>query len=385
MIEQLDIRTLSFITVIFCNFFGIGLIVFDRKQSLFKGIFSIGLGMIFLGSGFLLMSFRDVTSDFVSVVFANISILFGVYLITDGLFKFRGYKGKLNYIGKAPLIFSSIFIIYYSYIEPNINARSFIASVYFAIQYPICAAALLFDIPKTDKKPYILTATTLITIAIFFVFRAIFTLNELPIESFMRSGLVHSMAFVAILLSVISLGFGIVWITTGLLQERLINLIRVDSLTNVLNRRGLEEAILKVSTLMIREEKPLSVIMVDIDHFKKVNDTYGHQIGDDILIQFSALLQSRVRKSDIVARYGGEEFLIVLPNTHSRSATLLAQKLCRRVETHDFESHSQHIEITASFGISTSQEAINWEKLVSRADEALYKAKQNGRNRVELI
>lgn len=202
----------------------------------------------------------------------------------------------------------------------------------------------------------------------------------------MSAGTVHAFAIINIQLITITLGFGIVWIVNALLQEELKNLARVDSLTGVRNRRGLDDIVHKIVAQMKRDKAPLSMIMVDIDHFKKVNDTYGHQVGDAVLKQFALLLKKNIRSNDVLSRYGGEEFAILLPNTESKSACIAAEKLRAATETYPFRSEDKIVlKVTASFGVSSFLSQINWEELVSYSDEALYRAKSNGRNRIEYM
>ncbi|NPA88547.1 MAG: diguanylate cyclase [Epsilonproteobacteria bacterium] len=153
--------------------------------------------------------------------------------------------------------------------------------------------------------------------------------------------------------------------------------IQKDPLTGVYNRNILEK-ILKENI-----NKNICVIFADIDHFKKINDTYGHQFGDTVLQTFAQILKNSLRKNDIIVRYGGEEFLIYIQNVESiKYAQKIAEQLRKVVENFDFNGKK----ITASFGVCckyiSSKES--FEELIKNADKALYKAKNNGRNRVEV-
>ena len=128
--------------------------------------------------------------------------------------------------------------------------------------------------------------------------------------------------------------------------------------------------------------------MMDIDHFKKINDRYGHMTGDEVLKAIGVILKSNTRSADITARFGGEEFVVLLPETTQEAARGTAEKLRTAVEHHRFTSLDRTpIQVTASFGISCLDEAVNiksdaTERIVKMADDALYQAKQAGRNRV---
>jgi len=157
-----------------------------------------------------------------------------------------------------------------------------------------------------------------------------------------------------------------------------------DGLTGVLNRKAFEERLTAEVARAGRYELPLSLAMLDIDFFKKVNDTYGHQAGDACLVHVAGLARTETRESDIVARYGGEEFVIVMPHTRIEDARLLAERLRRRVEASRIESGGNTIACTVSIGIAGSDgsQPIDAKALLGQADAALYRAKDSGRNRV---
>ncbi len=165
---------------------------------------------------------------------------------------------------------------------------------------------------------------------------------------------------------------------------KLIEQATIDPLTKVYNRRAMEEFATKILANAKRYNQTLSVIITDIDHFKSVNDRYGHPAGDALLQRFADILKSNIRGEDILARYGGEEFLFLLPNCDLHSATFLAEKLRVKVEeSQTLLGNGLSLSITASFGITSAQgENIIWSQIVSHADDALYQAKKQGRNRV---
>lgn len=154
-----------------------------------------------------------------------------------------------------------------------------------------------------------------------------------------------------------------------------------DTLTGAWNRRRFEEAVEMEIHRAARECRPLSLMMVDIDHFKKVNDSFGHQAGDRVLVELATLLKDSVRKSDSVTRWGGEEFVVMLPNTGADAAVALANRIRRRIETQVFTAAGR---VTASFGVAEFVALESWQGWLRRSDEALYRAKERGRNRVEL-
>lgn len=160
-----------------------------------------------------------------------------------------------------------------------------------------------------------------------------------------------------------------------------------DGLTGVYNHRYFQKVVEAELKRALRYKHPVSLLMVDIDFFKKVNDSFGHLVGDDVLKEVSRVLVRLVRSCDIVARYGGEEFAVVLPETGTKGAKVLAQRLRRGVEQKKIESNGELISVTISIGLAAtdmSEIALNRVALIECSDQALYMAKQNGRNRVEL-
>jgi len=164
------------------------------------------------------------------------------------------------------------------------------------------------------------------------------------------------------------------------IQERLQELAQTDRLTGIKNRLKLEEVLaLEIKRSSRYMENKFSLILFDIDRFKEVNDTYGHDVGDEVLKTVSELVGKNIRDSDIFGRWGGEEFLLILPNTDLEQAKKVAQKL--RKITEKFEM-PKNITITASFGVSEFKEGDNIDTVIKRADNRLYDAKRTGRNKV---
>ncbi|MEK7698775.1 MAG: diguanylate cyclase [Planctomycetota bacterium] len=172
-------------------------------------------------------------------------------------------------------------------------------------------------------------------------------------------------------------------------NQKLKLLSSMDELTGIANRRQFNHVIDKEWRRSLRDNKPLSLIMLDIDCFKLYNDNYGHQAGDDCLKQVAHVLNTQARRpGDLVARYGGEEFSIVLPDTHSESATQYADRVRIAIDTlcipHEYSKTSKHI--TISMGVATVIPNNNMtpDNLIKLSDDALYQAKQEGRNRIKV-
>ncbi|OLF55597.1 sensor domain-containing diguanylate cyclase [Pseudomonas chlororaphis] len=155
----------------------------------------------------------------------------------------------------------------------------------------------------------------------------------------------------------------------------------LDSLTGLPNRRGFDLLAAHAMHEAQREPRPLAALLLDLDHFKRLNDTYGHLAGDQVLSGFARNLESCLRQSDIVCRWGGEEFIVLLKDTDSATALMIAEKIRLLIEQQRYAYEGQSLQVTVSIGLTALQPDDTLHSLLSRADHAMYRAKQTGRNR----
>ncbi len=166
-------------------------------------------------------------------------------------------------------------------------------------------------------------------------------------------------------------------------HEEIYRMTIVDGLTQIFNKRYLHEALEREIIRGRRHDRDLSILMFDIDHFKRINDVHGHLAGDFVLKELARVVQSRIRRDEVFARYGGEEFCIILPETSLDGALALAETLRQKVQENQFVFQADRIKVTISVGgalLLENDRAAN--ELIKRADERLYMAKNSGRNRV---
>lgn len=167
-------------------------------------------------------------------------------------------------------------------------------------------------------------------------------------------------------------------VANGKLEE----LSRTDPLTKLWNRRYMYEIIERERVRIKRSFEAFSFILMDIDHFKIVNDTYGHECGDYVLSTMAVILRSAVRKQDVVGRWGGEEFLLFLPSTALKGAITIAESIRKKIADYPFSYDSKEIAITSTLGVSEYDETVSVEECIKLADDGLYTGKESGRNRV---
>lgn len=173
--------------------------------------------------------------------------------------------------------------------------------------------------------------------------------------------------------------------TENIFHEELYKMAVVDTVTNIYNKRYLLDRLGEEFSHAKRTDLPLSLIMLDIDHFKSVNDTYGHLAGDMVLTQLARLLKEQKRAEDVLARYGGEEFGVLLRETNTEAAVALAERMRKIIDQETFVFQDQEIPVTISLGVATmtpERQFANEKELIHSADKALYESKEGGRNRV---
>lgn len=157
-----------------------------------------------------------------------------------------------------------------------------------------------------------------------------------------------------------------------------------DPLTSLPNRAGYDEQIQSEFERWKRYQQQFSIVVCDLDHFKRINDSFGHLAGDKVLRLIANILSRQSRATDFVARYGGEEFVILMPSTGAHEAKKAVEKIRQSIENSPFNFHGKPVQITMSFGVAEITLDESLDALFERADRALYRAKGDGRNRIEL-
>jgi diguanylate cyclase (GGDEF)-like protein len=185
-----------------------------------------------------------------------------------------------------------------------------------------------------------------------------------------------------------------VWIWSGFMQDitarkhlelKLVELSQTDDLTGLTNRRHFLAQAEATLALSQRYQHGFSVLMLDVDHFKRINDQFGHAAGDTVLQKFAQVMGAVVRKTDLTARLGGEEFAIILPESTMNDALILAERIRTNIAAERFSYASEVFDVTVSIGLACYQpDDVAFERMLARADKALYRAKALGRNRIEV-
>lgn len=381
----LDFRTLSFVTLMFSFIFGGGLLIFAHKHPKFRCLSLIGWGLLLMGLGYVLLGLRQVVSYFVSIIVANSLIYVALILIYRGLFRFLkiSVPGEkiLSLVGLGFLV---AVLFYFTYHTFDVNARIMGFSASYALLCFITAYGLTYSSQDFAPLPIRFLVVNFASIGLFHVYRVFWTSGTTPLSNFMEAGSIHAITVLTSQFIVLFVTFMVIWIASDFLERELKAMTKIDPLTGVNNRRALEDFCAQEFVRSKRTHRPFSLIVCDIDHFKQVNDNYGHPVGDQVLVAVSNLLKQNVRKVDMIARFGGEEFVLVLPETNSYQAQQVAEKLRLLViQQVIFYQTQASLSVTASFGVACLQAGDrSWEALLKAADQALYQAKEKGRNQV---
>ncbi len=206
---------------------------------------------------------------------------------------------------------------------------------------------------------------------------SVFALEHASDES--KQLLTYTMLLITLNIVLLS---GIIWQLKAFVVNKLEYFANYDSLTGAINRIAFENILAQEIMKLKRYRRPLSLIMFDVDHFKRINDTHGHRAGDSVLKLLSKIVKNHIRATDTFARVGGEEFMILLPETAVAHACTFADKLRKIIET---EFVGGHYRITASFGVTACRKSDEKQDIMGRADAAMYRAKRAGRNRYKKL
>jgi len=342
-----------------------------------------GAALLMQAFAYVLLALRGQVPDVVSIVLAN-GMLSGVYAcVLAAIHRFQGRR--LPWAGLVVPVVATL--VLFSVFVGDYLARLVLAGILFPLQLLLGIWALYRPGHGPVGRGALLVAVGMGLQVVLLTARAVVAaVGAMPLDGLMRGGgLVQHLTFLGSFVTVQVSSLGFIFMAKDRADEANRQLAAVDPLTGVANRRSLISALDRDIARAVRTREPMSVMMVDIDHFKRVNDDLGHLAGDQVLCSVVEVLRARVRSQDLVGRYGGEEFMVVLPDTPLAGAQQLARQLCQAVGASRCRAEGTEIAVTVSIGVAGGrlEPGDSWDMLISAADRALYRAKENGRNRVE--
>lgn len=343
----------------------------DRQRWIWAGSFLVQ------GGGVGLFVLRGYAPDWLTIPVANILLMLGSCLTIQAFARLLDRRVPPLLTLPATCLHGAVFWAAYA-AGADLYERTLLAAVWLAWLQSGTAWLLLKHSQQHPAQRVIGGWYVLMSAMVWSLLLALLA-DVVPAESPVGRSLGRNIYQLCALGTIVASALGYLMIENELNREELVQLAQRDSLTGALNRRALEMIAATEWHRHVRYRLPLAVVMVDIDHFKTINDRYGHTTGDQVLRHFSGLLRGEIRRHEVIVRYGGEEFLILAPNTNLDGATQLAERIQREIRTTPFD---RSIALTASFGVAAlvPSHHSNWESLVKTADQRLYRAKAAGRD-----
>jgi len=301
----------------------------------------------------------------------------GLGLVLRGLRLFCMEELAWRWVALIPLG-AMLLTGYFSLVEPDLRARLIVSGIYFALLNWACAYTLA---RRGNWRAAAVAVFGFTTLGVALFLRGVYLLLH-PGDVGPDDVLINGTLFV-VAQAQVCIAFGLILLVSQRYAERLRRLSATDHLTGALNRLGLEVQGRRVMQRAMRSHRSVTVMMVDVDYFKQINDNYGHPVGDEVLRQLARLLKAELRPLDLMARYGGEEFVLVLDGLESIEAVKVAERLRATVEQQTVQVDGHAIRYTVSVGVVGAADAgYDLMRLIAFGDIAMYEAKRGGRNRV---
>lgn len=371
---SMDIQTIMFLVSIAILTQACLIAVQSMLVREYHGVRTAALAYLGISLGLLFASVRGIFSDLLTIILANYIQIISLALLYVAICRFILVRYNKFIIALAVLPIILLFP-YFTFVNYNLSARILLVD----FGGVLLLGMMTFRLSQVRKKAYRFTAMLLTaafgSFAVILIVRSL-TVIISPPSSIFDSGL--SQFFFAIALFVTSYLWSSVFslMVSQRLQGDLNELATVDSLTRVTNRRGMMRILEAEFARKMRTQSDFSILLIDVDHFKSINDRYGHMMGDEVLHSIAQFMKTTIRAQDFIARWGGEEFLVLLPATSPREALEIGERLRETIAQQQFTHDGINISLTVSVGIGDSIRCADLDRIYKYADIALYKAKQ---------
>ena len=379
---KFDLKTIIFMSMLLTFMLSMLLAITRVHHKEVKGPGYWSVGNLVVGLGMILI--------LIQLDSAKLLFLPGAALIGAGLSMY--INGIQAFVGKRPdhRIPIAAFVVliavdlYFMFVSHDIRSTVVVDALVFAAIYLACARLTFAQDEGVLGNLYWMTSSLFLLLALLMVGRAISASSvDISVFDSFATWPVNAYTFMVGAVSQFFISSLFVLMLSYQLNQNLASMVTIDGLTGILNRRGLEDGALKMQGICKRINMSMAVLLIDIDHFKKVNDQHGHLVGDDVLRHVAKVISKTLRTGDVAGRYGGEEFSVFMPNTNENDAGVLAERIRAAVEAAPFKENHLNIRITVSIGVADSVRAgYDFKGLIAAADGTLYSAKNNGRNRV---
>jgi len=339
-----------------------------------KGLTYWSTALLILFTAGIFAAGAGVFPVFISITLAGFLLGFGLFLAYLGTLEFFGEKPRMS-LWIALILVATLIQAWFTYVEPSYHIRlvtsNLLASFLFGLHAHLIFRQGLFTFARK------LAFCVLVFMLAMQVMRFGTSFLESIGDNVLYVSPYHQIYVTSFAFGILLFSIGMVLLATERLREELEHLATHDSLTDAFTRRHMNEALAQELERSRRQGRDLSLLAMDLDHFKSINDTYGHQAGDRVLIEFVADVKTLLRRHDQLGRFGGEEFVVLLPETAAETAAAIAERIRLMMAT-------RKSGCTVSIGVTSRlNDADTVDALLARADAAMYRAKANGRNRIE--
>lgn len=372
---QFDVRTVALFVgmTFFVQATAIGAQAFlIRELKQYRGVISALLANLCVASGLMLRLFQDRLPGFLTVILANTLLLtaFGFFYIALSRFAGLGYR-KVSVIGVIVIVI--VVLSYFAYWEESIGKRMLTLSLG-SIAFDLMIIEQLWHTQRTGLRfSANLMLISFLVHVLFLIARTITILTGPPPDPAALTRVQSATYLLSFAISFFwSMGF--ILLVSQRLRNDLMEMATIDVLTRISNRRATQAFLEKELSRAQRSQGEFTVLLIDIDNFKQVNDRWGHTVGDDVLVRTAAIFQATIRKQDLVGRWGGEEFLIIVPG--KCDAKVLAERVRCEIASAKFSRGAASFGITVSIGVVCASGSDQIDEILRRVDTALYQSKQ---------
>lgn len=386
----LDNRTLLFALVMISGLMALSLAVVSRGEAR-DGLRTWAGAMGFESLAWALISMRGLIPDAASILVPNLLLAAAQAMKLAAVHEYRGLRWpRWKCLLPVALMFALLISLEYD----DFRGRLIYGSLIYFAQMVMIAQVLHTDAEARKGRAWGLIFGVTVTMSAILVVRALVAIsgigNFATIESSVAPNMVQLLVFVCLIALGILGSLGFVLMEKERSDLELRSLAMTDFLTKAMNRRAFTECVEQQMALAQRTGLPLALLMIDVDHFKQINDGHGHAAGDSVLVEIARVIGTSIRKQDTLGRYGGEEFGVLLPSTDQAGAMVVAEKLRDAVESMRCRVKSGNISVTISIGVTVCHAtcanfSYDLDKFLADADSALYQAKHGGRNRTAVV
>ena len=378
---QLDLRTLFIVLAILYACLGLVCLFLPYRTPGSHAVTNWGYGLLALAAGTVALALRGAIADYITIDLANALILAAFLFILRSVRP--GEQWGSDAFGWSVVGAAVLLLWYFTYLQPDTRARIVVSSAAMALLVIQPVAALIAAVPGEGRRARLFTAACLVGVGLVTLARAVWTIKRGSNADLLAPDFVQFASNLLFAVFAVLATLGVVWIEIEKLRADLARLAMIDPLTAILNRRAFMLEYERELSRCVREKTGLALAIFDVDHFKDVNDTHGHLVGDKVLRRVADTLRASLRGHDVIGRYGGEEFALLMPGADTAAALAGTERARLAVSERPIQAGPLRIPITVSAGVAAVGAAdADWESLLRRADAALYEAKRNGRNRV---